>query len=62
MIASFTFDKPTTTAICFCAAAKGLMVGAPMLDILYGGIDATDRAIVSIPLVLYQGEFMHDRI
>lgn len=52
-----TFDKKSTTAICFCAAAKGLVVAYPLLDILYGGYDARERAIVSIPMVLYQGGF-----
>lgn len=51
-------DKPTTTAVCFCAAAKGLVVGAPMLEILYGGLGARERAVISLPIVLYQGEQM----
>lgn len=32
------------------------MVGSPILDILYGGMPTAQRAIISIPLVLYQGE------
>jgi sodium/bile acid cotransporter 7 len=56
VIKRLTFDKETTTAICFCAAAKGLVVAYPVLEILYGGYDARERAIVSIPMVLYQGE------
>ena len=50
------FGKAEATAICFCAAAKGLVVGSPILDILYGGMTPAHRAIISIPLVLYQGE------
>jgi sodium/bile acid cotransporter 7 len=60
VIKRLTFDKKTTTAICFCAAAKGLVVAYPVLEILYGGYDARERAIVSIPMVLYQGEFAPD--
>ena len=44
------------TAICFCAAAKSIVVGAPILSILYGGLSPQNRAILSIPLVLYQAE------
>ena len=50
------FARPEATAICFCAAAKGLVVGSPILDILYGGLPPAQRAIISIPLVLYQGQ------
>lgn len=50
------FGKAEVTAICFCAAAKGLVVGSPILDILYAGMPPQQRAIISIPLVLYQGE------
>ena len=56
LIKRATFGKKTTTAICFCAAAKGLVVAYPLLDILYGGYSPRERAIVSIPMVLYQGE------
>ena len=58
LIKRLTFDKQTTTAICFCAAAKGLVVAYPVLEILYGGYNARERAIVSIPMVLYQGELL----
>jgi sodium/bile acid cotransporter 7 len=54
--AAARFSRPEATAICFCAAAKGLVVGSPILDILYGGMTPAHRAIISIPLVLYQGE------
>nr|ODN92387.1 sodium/bile acid cotransporter 7-B/bile acid cotransporter 7-B [Cryptococcus depauperatus CBS 7841] len=50
------FDKKEATAICFCAAAKGMVVGAPTLSILYGGFPKREKAILSIPLVLYQGQ------
>ena len=53
---SLRFNKAEATAICFCSAAKGLIVGSPILDILYGGLPEETRAVISIPLVLYQGE------
>ena len=52
-------DKGTTTASCFCAPAKGLTVGSPILNILYAGFPDGQRAIISIPIVLYQGELYH---
>lgn len=45
----------TATAMCFCAAAKGIVLGSPVTSILYGGFSVDQRAIISIPLVLYQG-------
>lgn len=48
------FDKGETTAICFCAAAKGLVLGAPLVSILYGGYDERTQAIMSTPIALYQ--------
>ncbi|WVQ74726.1 hypothetical protein IAR50_004330 [Cryptococcus sp. DSM 104548] len=55
-VSGMRFDKQEATAICFCAAAKGMVVGAPTLTILYGGFPAREKAIISIPLVLYQGQ------
>ncbi|WVQ93467.1 hypothetical protein IAU59_000541 [Kwoniella sp. CBS 9459] len=55
-VSGMRFDKKATTAICFCAAAKGMVVGAPTLSVLYGGFPEQERAILSIPLVLYQGQ------
>ncbi|ODN76485.1 hypothetical protein L202_05151 [Cryptococcus amylolentus CBS 6039] len=55
-VSGMRFDKQEATAICFCAAAKGMVVGAPTLTILYGGFPAKEKAIISIPLVLYQGQ------
>jgi len=48
------FNKRETTAICFCAAAKGLVLGAPVVAILYGGYDTETQAIMSTPIALYQ--------
>jgi len=50
------FSRSWTTAFCFCAAAKGLVVGSLNLDMISDGMITAHRAIVSIPLVLYQGE------
>ncbi|OXG12881.1 sodium/bile acid cotransporter 7-B/bile acid cotransporter 7-B [Cryptococcus neoformans A2-102-5] len=55
-LSGLRFDKKEATAICFCAAAKGMVIGSPTLSILYGGFPARERAILSIPLVLYQGQ------
>ncbi|KAG8906471.1 hypothetical protein FRB99_006786 [Tulasnella sp. 403] len=49
------FDKRETAAICFCAAAKGLVLGAPLVSILYGGYDHRTQAVMSTPIALYQG-------
>lgn len=57
-VSGLRFDKKEATAICFCAAAKGMVVGSPTLSILYGGFPARERAILSIPLVLYQGTYI----
>jgi hypothetical protein len=55
MLRKYRFGKKEATALCFCAAAKGLVVGTPVLDILYGGFEPERKAIISIPMVLYQG-------
>ncbi|KAI9639125.1 SBF-like CPA transporter family-domain-containing protein [Dioszegia hungarica] len=52
----YKLSKGETTAVCYCAATKGLAVGTPMLDALYGGFAARERAIISIPFGLYQLE------
>lgn len=57
-LSGLRFDKKEATAICFCAAAKGMVIGSPTLSILYGGFPARERAILSIPLVLYQGTYI----
>lgn len=49
------FDAETTIALVFCAATKGIILGAPVASILYGGLSTLDRSKVAIPLVLYQG-------
>lgn len=46
------FTPEVTIAICFCGAAKGIILGGPMAQILYGGLEPRDSGIVSIPLVL----------
>lgn len=58
IVSGLRFNKKEATAICFCAAAKGMVVGSPTLSILYGGFPARERAILSIPLVLYQGTYV----
>lgn len=54
LLRKLRFDKKETAAICFCAAAKGLVLGAPLVSILYGGYDERTQAIMSTPIALYQ--------
>ncbi|KAG9012638.1 hypothetical protein FRB94_005248 [Tulasnella sp. JGI-2019a] len=48
------FGKRESAAVCFCAAAKGLVLGAPLVSILYGGYSLETQAIMSTPIALYQ--------
>ncbi|KAG8889165.1 hypothetical protein FRB98_005640 [Tulasnella sp. 332] len=48
------FGKRESAAVCFCAAAKGLVLGAPLVSILYGGYGLETQAIMSTPIALYQ--------
>ncbi|KAM0789530.1 hypothetical protein ACM66B_000345 [Microbotryomycetes sp. NB124-2] len=49
------FDSSTTIPLLFCAAAKGVALGGPIVNILYGGLTPVAAATVSLPLVIYQG-------
>ncbi|GAA6008832.1 hypothetical protein JCM10207_001740 [Rhodosporidiobolus poonsookiae] len=49
------FDPEVTIATLFTGAAKGAALGAPIVSILYGGLDGEAQGIVSLPLVMYQG-------
>ncbi|KAK4054185.1 LRR receptor-like serine/threonine-protein kinase RGI2 [Microbotryomycetes sp. JL201] len=49
------FDTSTTIPLLFCAAAKGVALGGPIVSILYGGLTPVAAATVSLPLVIYQG-------
>ncbi|KAK4054691.1 LRR receptor-like serine/threonine-protein kinase RGI2 [Microbotryomycetes sp. JL221] len=49
------FDTSTTIPLLFCAAAKGVALGGPIVNILYGGLTPVAGATVSLPLVIYQG-------
>ncbi|WVR03774.1 hypothetical protein IAU60_000769 [Kwoniella sp. DSM 27419] len=55
-VMGFRFDKKESTAICFCAAAKGMPVGVSTISVLYGGFGEQQKAILLIPLVLYQAQ------
>jgi sodium/bile acid cotransporter 7 len=59
---AYRLTKGETTAGCYCAAAKGLAVGTPMLDVLYGGFGGREKAIISIPFGLYQCEYSLARL
>ncbi|BGP16797.1 hypothetical protein JCM10213_002191 [Rhodosporidiobolus nylandii] len=49
------FEPDVTIAALFTGAAKGAALGAPIVSILYGGLEGPAHGIVSLPLVLYQG-------
>lgn len=66
-----TFGKRETAAICFCGAAKGeilliyneqttesrvgLVLGAPLISIMYSAYGNDIQAAVTVPIALYQG-------
>ncbi|GAA6032430.1 hypothetical protein JCM8097_008171 [Rhodosporidiobolus ruineniae] len=49
------FSPEITISALFTGAAKGAALGAPIVSILYGGLDGEAQGIVGLPLVLYQG-------
>ncbi|KAG8834883.1 hypothetical protein FRC17_006628 [Serendipita sp. 399] len=50
-----TFGKKETAAICFCGAAKGLVLGAPLISIMYSAYGDDIQSAVTLPIALYQG-------
>lgn len=54
-IIPFRLDRKDTVAIMLCAAAKTVALGVPLIDSQYGQ-GSPLIGIVSLPLVLYQGE------
>ncbi|KAG9012637.1 hypothetical protein FRB94_005247 [Tulasnella sp. JGI-2019a] len=48
------FGKRESAAVCFCVTAKGLVLGAPLVSIMYGGYSLETQAIMSTPIALYQ--------
>ncbi|KAK7207834.1 SBF-like CPA transporter family-domain-containing protein [Myxozyma melibiosi] len=51
----YHFSRPDTVAICLCGAAKTVALGVPLINAQYSG--SPDKiGLVSIALVLYQGE------
>ena len=53
----YRFSKRDTIAICFCAPAKSVSIGAPLIGVMWGA-DFSDsvESLVMIPIVLYQAE------
>lgn len=51
----FQFSREDTVSIMLCGAAKTVALGVPLINAQYNG-DNTKIGLVSIPLVLYQGE------
>ena len=51
------FSKRDTIAICFCAPAKSVSIGAPLIGVMWGtGFSEPVQSLVMIPIVLYQAE------
>jgi solute carrier family 10 (sodium/bile acid cotransporter), member 7 len=53
----YRFSKCDTIAICFCAPAKSVSIGAPLIGVMWGP-DFSDsvRSLVMVPIILYQAE------
>ncbi|GAA5893306.1 hypothetical protein JCM6882_008000 [Rhodosporidiobolus microsporus] len=49
------FTPELTISAMFTGAAKGAALGAPIVAVLYSGLDGEAQGIVSLPLVLFQG-------
>lgn len=56
LIARPFFSREILIAIAFCSPAKSQAVGFPLIQALYPDITALQRAIITVPLVLYQTE------
>ncbi|KAK9460918.1 SBF-like CPA transporter family-domain-containing protein [Lipomyces oligophaga] len=51
----FRFSRADTVSICLCGAAKTVALGVPLINSQYSG-QTLKIGLVSIPLVLFQGE------
>lgn len=53
----YRFPKLDTIAICFCAPAKSVSIGAPLIGVMWGsGFSGQVQSLVMVPIVLYQAE------
>ena len=53
----FRFPKRDTIAICFCAPAKSVSIGAPLIGVMWGmSFSGAVQSLVMAPIVLYQAE------
>ena len=53
----FRFSKRDTISVCFCAPAKSVSIGAPLIGVMWGvGFSESVQSLVMIPIVLYQAE------
>ena len=53
----YRFCKRDTIAICFCAPAKSVSIGAPLIGAMWGtGFSGSIQSLVMVPIVLYQAE------
>jgi solute carrier family 10 (sodium/bile acid cotransporter), member 7 len=53
----YRFSKQDTIAICFCAPAKSVSIGAPLIGVMWSiGFSDSVQSLVMVPIVLYQAE------
>jgi solute carrier family 10 (sodium/bile acid cotransporter), member 7 len=53
----FRFSKRDTIAICFCAPAKSVSIGAPLIGVMWdAGFSDSVQSLVMVPIVMYQAE------
>ena len=53
----YRFSKRDTIAICFCAPAKSVSIGAPLIGVMWStGFSNSVQSLVMVPIVLYQAE------
>jgi hypothetical protein len=53
--ANVLVDTDTAVAVLFCSAAKGIVMGTPLIQICYSGLSLQEQGIITVPAVLYQG-------
>jgi solute carrier family 10 (sodium/bile acid cotransporter), member 7 len=53
----YRFSKHDTIAICFCAPAKSVSIGVPLIGAMWGAeFSNSVQSLVMVPVILYQAE------
>ena len=53
----YRFSKRDTIAICFCAPAKSVSIGSPLITVMWSvGFSNEVESLVAVPLILYSAE------